>query len=155
MQRGPAGWVSISSQEFYRNVAGTARGLQEWGISAGDRGAILAENRPEWTIADFAGLLLGAVIVPIYPTLTSEQTAYVLNDCGARVAFVSTEAQLQKIVSIQNQTAVGHIVVMGAATTARAFPMDRLMHGGPQECDPQLDARARTVRPADLATIIY
>src|ERR1035438_2199971 len=99
MQRGPAGWVSISSQEFYRNVAGTARGLQEWGISAGDRVAILAENRPEWTIADFAGLLLGAVIVPIYPTLTSEQTAYVLNDSGARVVFVSTDAQLQKIVS--------------------------------------------------------
>ena len=155
MQRGPAGWVSISSQEFYRNVAGTARALQEWGISAGDRVAILAENRREWTIADFAGLLLGAVIVPIYPTLTSEQTAYVLNDSGARVVFVSTDAQLQKIVSIQNQTAVGQIVVMGAAITARAFPMDRLMHGGPQERDSQLDALARAVRPADLATIIY
>ena len=155
MQRGAAGWVSVSSQEFYRNVAGVARVLQEFGVSSGDRVAILAENRPEWTIADFACLLIGAVVVPIYPTLTAEQTAYILKDSGVRVMFVSTETQFQKAANIQEQTSVEKIVVMDAVATSHALSMDRLIRGGPHERDAQLDSRARSVRPADLATIIY
>ena len=65
-------------------------------------------------IADFASLLLGAVTVPIYATLTAEQTAYILRDSGARVVFVSSEAQLQKVLSIREQTAVEKIVVFDA-----------------------------------------
>jgi long-chain acyl-CoA synthetase len=52
-------WVPISSQEFYRNAAGTARALSKWGLAKGDRLAILSENRPEWAVADFASLMLG------------------------------------------------------------------------------------------------
>ena len=83
-------WIPVSSAELYRNVVGVARTLQQWGISKGDRVAILSENRPEWAIADFATLLLGAVVVPIYCTLTAEQTAHILKDAGARVIFLST-----------------------------------------------------------------
>jgi long-chain acyl-CoA synthetase len=155
MYRRPMGWLSISSQEFYRDVAGVAHALQEWGISAGDRVAILSENRFEWTVADFATLLLGAVVVPVYPTLTGEQTAYILRDSGARAAFVSSEVQLNKVRSIQDKTSVKRIIVMDAVETAHAASMDRLMHSGPQNRDPQLDARARAVRADDLATIIY
>ncbi len=71
-------WRSISSSQFARNVAAVANALQEWGIHQGDRVAILSENRPEWSTADFAILLLGAVTVPVYATLTPEQTAYTL-----------------------------------------------------------------------------
>src|SRR6185312_1974471 len=88
-------WVPISSDALRRRVAAVAGGLQKWGIGRGDRVAILSENRPEWTIADFASLLLGAVTVPIYATLTADQTAYILRDSGARVIFVSSEIQLQ------------------------------------------------------------
>jgi long-chain acyl-CoA synthetase len=155
MYRRATGWVAISSQEFYRDVAGVANALKEWGISTGDRVAILSENRFEWTVADFATLLLGAIVVPVYPTLTGEQTAYILRDSGARAAFVSSEVQLNKLRSIQDQTSVERIIVMDAVETAHAASMDRLMHGGPQDRDPQIDARARAVRAADLATIIY
>jgi len=81
-------WVPISSRELYRDVIGTARSLAKWGIGKGDRVAILSENRPEWAVVDFASLLLGAVDVPIYPTLTGEQTVAILQDSGARIAFV-------------------------------------------------------------------
>jgi long-chain acyl-CoA synthetase len=155
MQRGAAGWISTSSQEFYRNVTGVMQALEQWGISPGDRVAILAENRPEWTIADFACLLSGAVVVPVYPTLTVEQTAYLLNDSGARVAFVSSEAQLQKIAALREQTSLEKIVVMDAVSRPGAIAMDRLMRSGQTQRDPALDARARAVRPSDLATIIY
>ena len=155
MHRRAIQWISISSSEFYQSVVGVARALQEWGIRKGDRVAILSENRPEWTIADFACLLLGAVVVPIYTTLTGEQTAYILQDSGARIIFVSSEKQLLKVRSIQDQTAIERIVVMDAAETAHAVQMQRLMHDGPKERDAQFDSAARSISPDDLATIIY
>lgn len=155
LRREAIDWVAISFQEFYRNVAGVARALGEWGISKGDRVAILSENRPEWSIADFACLMLGVVVVPIYTTLTDQQSAYLLNDAGARAIFVSTEKQLQKILAVQRQTAVERIVVMDAVETAHALHMQRLMLAGPTERDPRLDDAARAIAPDDLATIIY
>src|SRR5450756_1432237 len=70
LQRQVLGWVPISSTEIYRGVVGVARALESWGVRKGDRVAILSENRPEWTITDFAALALGAVTVPIYSTQT-------------------------------------------------------------------------------------
>lgn len=148
-------WTPISSQEFYRNVAGMARALRRWGLNKGDRLAILSENRPEWTITDFASLLLGVVVVPIYSTLTAPQTAYILGDSGARVAVVSTQQQLEKVLSIKDQTAVERVVVMDPVDTAHAVPMKRLMYEGPSERDPELEARARAIAADDLASIIY
>src|SRR6202167_11965 len=105
-------WLAVSSSDCRRNVAGTVRALQRWGIQKGDRVAILSENRPEWSTADFAVLLLGAVTVPVYATLTPEQTAYTLRDSGSSIVFVSTEPQLRKIQAILPQTQVKRIVVM-------------------------------------------
>ena len=155
MHRRAIQWVSISSSELYQSVVGVARALREWGISKGDRVAILSENRPEWTIADFACLLIGAVVVPVYATLTGEQTAYILHDSGARAIFVSTEKQLLKVQSIQDQTAVERIVVMDDLETADAIRMQQLMRDGPKERDAQFDSAARALEADDLATIIY
>jgi long-chain acyl-CoA synthetase len=148
-------WIPISTHEFYRNVAGMARALRRWGLNKGDRLAILSENRPEWTIADFASLLLGMVVVPIYSTLTAPQTAYILTDSGAKAVVVSTPQQLEKVLSVKDQTAVERVVVMDAVNTAHAQPMQRLMREGPSDRDPELEARARAISPDDLASIIY
>jgi long-chain acyl-CoA synthetase len=155
MHRQAIQWVPISAREFYRNVAGVTRALANWGIVKGDRIAILSENRPEWTTADFACLLIGAVSVPIYSTLTAEQTAFILQDAGCRAVFLSSEQQLRKVQSIRAQTPVERISVMDPVETAHAFSMAYLMHEGPQGRDPALDARARIIAPDDLATIIY
>jgi long-chain acyl-CoA synthetase len=155
MHRQAIQWVSISSAELYRQVVGVASTLRQWGINKGDRVAILSENRPEWTVADFACLTIGAVVVPIYATLTGEQSAFVLEDAGARVVFVSSEKQFAKINAIREKTPVERVVVMDAVETAHAFHMQRLMRDGPSERDPQFEALAHSVRPDDLATIIY
>jgi long-chain acyl-CoA synthetase len=155
MHRQAIQWVPISSPEFYRNVAGVARALADWGIAKGDRVAILSENRPEWTTADFACQLMGAVSVPIYSTLTAEQTGFILQDAGCRAVFLSSEQQLRKVQSICAQTPLEKIAVMDPVETAHAFSMAHLMHQGPQGRDPGLDARARTIAAGDLATIIY
>ncbi|HXC43242.1 MAG TPA: long-chain fatty acid--CoA ligase [Candidatus Dormibacteraeota bacterium] len=153
-------WVPISSSEIARKVAGTARGLQELGVRKGDRVAILSENRPEWTIADFAILLLGAVTVPVYATLTPEQTAYTLRDSGATVVFVSTELQLRKVQAILPQAQVQKIVIMDRIQIAgdiavTCLPMDQVTAQGPPVLDAQTESFARSIQSDDLATIIY
>jgi long-chain acyl-CoA synthetase len=147
-------WQPISSRDLLTRVYALANTFLSWGINKGDRIAILAENRWEWPVVDFATLVLGAVDVPIYPTLTAEQIALLLNDSGARVAVASTEAQYRKLASIRDQTKLEHIIVMdqleGATTlasllqTTTALPMDM-----------QQWLRSFAVKPDDLATLIY
>ena len=148
-------WGAISSGALRRRVAAVAGGLRSWGIGRGDRVAILSENRPEWTIADFASLLLGAATVPIYATLTADQTAYILRDSGARVIFVSSEMQLQKVLSIRDQTALEKLVVMDACENPGAMRMAEMEPDSPAHHDAGLEATARAVSADDLATIIY
>jgi long-chain acyl-CoA synthetase len=158
LQRRGDAWVPLSSETLCARIGTTAGALRGWGMGRGERVAILSENRVEWTIADFASLLLGAVTVPVYATLTAEQTAYILRDSGARVIFVSTETQLQKVLSIREQTAVEKIVVMDAVESAGAVQMQELAPEnwqGSLQPDPALAESAGAVVPDDLATIIY
>jgi long-chain acyl-CoA synthetase len=148
-------WIPISSRELYRDAVGVAHALAGWGIAKGDRVAILSENRPEWATAEFGTLLIGGVVVPIYPTLTSEQCAFVIADSGARIAFVSTVEQFKKLQTIQAGSTLEKIVVMDYIGVPDAIPMHRLMHGGPASRDADFDARALAIAPHDLATIIY
>jgi len=154
LTREATSWLPISSQEFYRNVGGVARALGNWGVGKGDRVAILSENRPEWAVTDFACFLVGAVVVPIYTTLTPQQTSYILCDSGAKTVFVSTADQLNKILSIRDQTAVEKIVVMDSVA-GDAVPMQPLMHKGPSGRDLELERCARAITADDLASIIY
>jgi long-chain acyl-CoA synthetase len=153
-------WRPISSSQFGRNVAATAHALQEWGIQKGDRVAILSENRPEWSTADFAILLLGAVTVPVYATLTPEQTAYTLQDSGASTVFVSTEQQLRKVQNILSRTLIQKIVVMDrvqipSGVGVKYALMSEFVTRGPVTLSPQIELIARSIQPDDLATIIY
>lgn len=165
LYRGAGTWQPISSAVLRSKVAATVRALHESGIRKGDRIAILSENRPEWTIADFAILLLGAVTVPIYSTLTADQTAFTLRDSGATLIFVSTENQLRKVETILPQTRIRKIVVMDALNLDQLHPaagsaeLCTLMHSftehAPTTLDQQAESFARSIRPEDLATIIY
>ena len=146
-------WVPGSAAEFYAQVAATANGLQRWGITRGDRVAVLGENRREWTVADFASLLIGAVVVPLYSTLTAEQIAFMLRDSGARAIFVSNEKHLQKISSIREQTELEQIILMDPS---RQVPsMAEFMAASPGVRDESLERLARSITQDDLATMIY
>jgi len=155
LTREATAWLPISSQDLYRNVAGIARALSQWGVIKGDRLAILSENRAEWAFTDFACLLLGIAVVPIYSTLTPSQTAYILRDSGAKIVVVSTEQQLKKVLSIKDQTSVQRVAVMDSLQTTEAAQMHHLMRMGPAGRDPELDDRARSIAADDLASIIY
>jgi long-chain acyl-CoA synthetase len=145
----------ISSRQYYGYVTAIARALKQWGLKKGDRVAIVAENRPEWMIADFACVCTGIVDVPIYATLTAEQTAYVLSHSGARVVFLSTLEQLRKVQSIQAQTSVEKIVIMDNVGELNVLTMWPIMEQSSTDADPEFDEQARQIQPDDLATLIY
>ncbi len=95
-------WVDVSVPEFRDSVRWLAEALHEMGVKPGDRVAILAENRPEWTIADFAILCASAASVPVYPTLLGWQIEYILNDAGAVAVICSNQEQLDKVLEIRS-----------------------------------------------------
>lgn len=152
-------WRPISSEQFYQRVRALGRVLVAWGVQKGDRVAIIGENRWEWAVTDFATLAIGAVNVPVYPTLTGEQIAVLLQDAGCRVAVVSTRVQFDKLNAVRGQTPLERIVLMdSAAPPPGAISMDELLDGADARSaqrDPVFDALAASVKPDDLATLIY
>ncbi len=153
-------WVPISHRELAERVRHVARGLQSLGASAGDRVALLSENRPEWAIADFACLTARLVDVPVYPTLPADQAVHVLRDSGAIAIFVSTTAQARKIESIRQElpalkTVISFVPTGGHADMTLAELEARGSQGETQETIDAYRADAFTAQPDDLATIIY
>ncbi len=151
-------WQAFSGMQVYQRVRAFAEALSGWGVKKGDRIAILGENRWEWAVADFAVLAMGAVDVPIYPTLTAEQIGVLLADSGTRVAVVSSRQQYDKVASVRSQTAVEKIVLMDDEGVADAVLMSSLLKDADSraaERDAAFDRTAYDVAPDDLATLIY
>ncbi len=150
-------WLPLSSAEIYGRVRTLADVFTGWGIVKGDRVALISENRWEWIVTDFATLALGAVDVPLYPTLTAEHMGYMLRDSGAKVVVVSTADQYAKIAEAGELPDLEHVVVMDAGDFAGAENFASLMAGVEERRAPNaaFDAQVKSVSADDLATIIY
>jgi long-chain acyl-CoA synthetase len=152
-------WEAISGSALMARVQDVSLGLRDLGVGPGDRVAILSENRPEWAVADYACLALRAADVPIYPTLTAKQVAYILRDSGATTLFVSTKQQLGKVQEIRPQVPdLRHVVVFDdLAAVEGTLPFVDVAIRGRQARDrfPRWRAEALAVQPRDVATIIY
>src|ERR1700733_6328192 len=151
-------WHPLSSAQLLAPVYTLANAFRSWGIVKGDRIALLAENRWEWPVVDFATLVLGAADVPIYPTLTAEQIAELLIDSGARIAVVSTKAQYDKIASIRSRTQLERIVVMDDIPGGEGTALSSVLKeadAAAATVDLEHWLRSYAVKPQDLATLIY
>jgi long-chain acyl-CoA synthetase len=95
-------WLDVTVPEFRDTVRWLATALYEMGVKPGDRVGILSENRPEWTMSDFAILCASAVTVPVYPTLLGWQIEYILNDAGTVTLICSNQEQLEKVLDIRS-----------------------------------------------------
>ena len=162
---GKHGIDGLSSKALFERVRDVSLGLGELGITSGDRVAILAESRPEWLITDLAVLAAGAVTVPVYPTLSSPQVRYILADCGAKAAVVSSREQLDKIQTIRHELpGLGAVILIDgwqAGDSPSILSFASLVARGHERMTGEWGAgrefreAARRV-PADaLATIIY
>jgi len=156
-------WRSVSAQSALDTVERLGLGLESLGVRRGDRVAILSETRLEWTLTDLAVLGLGAVTVPIYPSLTAPQCAALLRDSEARVVVASSAAQAAKLRALREELpALSAVVLMdrqnGSAAAAWEHAWDAVLARGARARSDDPSAfrkRAAAVEPDDLATLIY
>lgn len=162
------GFHDYSTEHFFDAVRHLSLGLSNLGVHRGDRVALMSESRPEWTITDFACLTAGGVTVPIYPTHSASQVAYILRDSGARVIVVSDAQQAAKVVEVRDSApALEWIVVIdrpggGAGPAAEGtLSLAEVIGSGAarlredESAAVAFEASVASQRPQDLATIVY
>ena len=152
-------WHEITVKEFETRVRHFSMALRAHGIKAGDRVAILSENRPEWTIADIAILCAHAVTVPIYSTLIGHQIEYILRDSGTVGIVVSDQEQLEKIRGVRGDLPSLRHVIICDGDPGEDLSFDALVEEGRQIEESQgrekFDQLLKSPKPDDLATIVY
>ncbi|THD67441.1 long-chain fatty acid--CoA ligase [Robertkochia marina] len=149
-------WVETSTKEFIRLIDQFSRGLLNMGVKAGDKIAVISStNRTEWHIADYGILQAGAVNVPIYPTISEEDYAYILNHSESTYCIVSDQELLTKVNSIKDQVAsLKEVYTFDEIEGAKNYK--EILETGKNEANQkELDAIKAAVKPEDLATIIY
>jgi long-chain acyl-CoA synthetase len=149
------GWGEISYEGLYERVRSFAAGLRGLGVGKGDGVAVMSENRPEWIIADLAVQSLGAVTVPIYPTLEAGQVSHVLEDSGARVAVVESATLLRRVQSGRNGSSRSVSVVMIEAEYSGETSFEQVEREGAASPFAGWEEGWRALGHEDVATIIY
>lgn len=152
-------WKTYTYFELSALVDRFARGLLSVGLKQGDRIALLSENRPEWVVTDLAVLSIGAVVVPIYPTLPAGQVRHILRDSGAVAIVVSDDKQLQKSkIAAQECPELQQTVVVEAKSKLDGvLSFDELVSAGDVDISlvTALAERRSSVHKEDLASLVY
>lgn len=152
-------WKEVSHAELAQLVHQVAVGLYELGLAPGDRVAILAENRPEWAVADYACLTGRFVDVPIYPSLPPAQIAHLLRDAGARAIFVENVEQYGKIAAERARLdELAHVILLDGAVEGPGVVAYRELLQLGRAAEPKHPTYRRdalAVAPDTVATVIY
>jgi long-chain acyl-CoA synthetase len=144
-------WVSVSSKELVEKAIQLSKGLLELGVKKGDRIAMISNNRTEWHLTDLAIQQIGAVNVPIYSNINPEDYDYILNDCGAKLVFLSDEEILGKILSIKaNVPSLEKIYTFNKISGQSHY--SELLNNSSTE---DIEQHRNLVQGDDLATLIY
>ena len=142
------GWQPVSAREFESEVISAAKGFIAAGVTVGDRVALMAKTRYEWTVLDFAIWYAGAVTVPIYETSSTEQVQWILEDSGA-VGIIVETPQLREIAEPALTSSVKTVWTITDGALAQ------LNDSGRGVLDSEIDRRRNSITPESLATLIY
>ena len=147
-------WVKYSTKEVVDIVNRLSIGLWKAGIAKGDKVAIISENRPEWNFVDFAVQQLGAVSVPMYPTITEEDYRYIFEDAGVKMVFASNEGLYGKVKRVTaDMQEVKGIFTFDHIEGANHWSL--VAREGENEDPARLDPLKAAVNTEDLLTLIY
>ena len=149
-------WKNYSTSEFIDAVNQAARGLLELGIKHGDKVALIAHNnRCEWNIMDHALLQIGAVDVPIYPTMTEDDYEYIFNHSESIYCFVSNDELYDKVTNVLDKCKGMKKVYSFEKYEGRNHWSEVLALGESMDRQEEMEQFMASVKPEDLATIIY
>ena len=149
-------WIPISTQEYVNKANAISRGFLNLGVKHGDKIAIASTtNRTEWNLLDIGLQQIGCVSIPVYPTISESDYAYIFNDAEVKFAFVSDAALYEKITSIKNQ--VPSLVSVYTFDNVDGAPNinEILDLGSDADNQHEVDAVKQQVKSEDLVTIIY
>ncbi|WP_412077141.1 AMP-dependent synthetase/ligase [Streptomyces xanthophaeus] len=141
------GWQTRTYAELGAEVRAAGRALLGLGVAAGERVAVLAETRPQWTRTHFAVLAAGAVLVPVYPTAGEEELAWVLSDSEAVLVVCDDERQRARVEALRAK-----LPALRAAVLMDELPV---LPAGELAPESALLARAAAVAPGADASIVY
>ena len=142
------GWQPVTAREVEQEIRSVAKGLVASGINAGDRVAIMARTRYEWTILDFAIWYAGGCVVPIYETSSAEQIDWILNDSGS-VGIIAETPTHRELVETVKPSHTKHVWTMTEDI------LGALSLAGAQISDAEIDKRRNSLTAEDVATLIY
>nr|WP_316929478.1 AMP-binding protein [Hymenobacter aerophilus] len=145
----------ISTDEVVRQVNEASLGLRALGIGKDDKVALISMNRPEWMIADFAIAQLGAVSVPMYPTITTEDYKFIFEDAGVKAVLVSDQKLLDKVTEAIKGLDIPRENVFTFDKLAGARHFSELLAMGEKGNPADLEPLMAAVEPDDLLTLIY
>ncbi len=142
------GWQSVTASEVEKEIRAVAKGLVASGINVGDRVAIMARTRYEWTILDFAIWYAGGCVVPIYETSSAEQVDWILNDSGSIAVIVETPTHRELVQTVLP----AHTKLLWTMTED---VLGVLTKAGASVSDQEIDNRRIALKPESVATLIY
>lgn len=148
-------WNFVTIDEYIETTDNISHALLDMGVNPGDRVAIISTNRPEWNMLDMAIMQIGAITVPVYPTITEQDYRYILGHCGAKVAFVEGASVMNKIEAILPDTpTLEHVYTF---VNRNRFPyLEQLIRTGRKRKNAALlKERKSMVSPNDCSTLIY
>jgi long-chain acyl-CoA synthetase len=147
-------WQALSTMDFLDRSMRLSKVLIHLGISSGDRVAVASTNRYEWNILDIAVQQIGAVLVPLYPTISAKDYAYILNDCSAAYMFVGNQEIADKITEVKPQlTTLKEVYAFDDLRDVRSWNTLFMLNHEVSEL--MVQERMDLVKPEDLLTIIY
>ena len=142
------GWQPVTAVELDQEIRSVAKGLIAHGVARGDRVAVMAKTRYEWTILDFAIIYCGAITVPIYETSSAEQVKWILSDSASVLLVVESPTLAQMAKSVLPASCNEILII-----TDDALPI--LVAAGREIADSKVDERINSLGPEDLMTLIY
>ena len=147
-------WQALSTKDFLDRSMQLSKALIHLGISSGDRVAVASTNRYEWNILDIAVQQVGAVLVPLYPTISAKDYAYILNDCSAAYMFVGNQEIADKITEVKHQlTTLKEVYAFDELNEVSSWNTLFMLNHEVSEL--MVQERMDQVKPEDLLTIIY
>jgi long-chain acyl-CoA synthetase len=151
----PTSWAAAAN-----DVRRLARGLNHLGIGRGDRVALVAENRPEWVVADLAIMSAGAITVPAYVTNRVDDHRHVFADSGARAVIVTTSALSVGVIAAANQVETAETVIAieppaGQASSVDVLRWDEVLARGDEVGEGDPAATVTALMPDDIACLFY
>ncbi len=147
-------WVKTSTQSYIDQANSVSRGLLRLGIQAGDKIALISNNRSEWNICDIGIQQVGAIGVPVYPTINEEIYAYIFNDSKVKLCFVSDQELADKVNRIKGKVpTLQDVYCFVSATGTKNWK--ELKSGPDSGLDSEIKKRMNAISGSDLVTLIY